>query len=211
MSEWDSMKEREPLKRPNLDGRVFGENGEPDVFIPGHLFPKVGFLVFSVLILLLGLWDLWGPASSVLFGEVSESRVAYMVRHSPGQADEVIRVRREIKEGDYGYETVFRHFVEVIDRNSRVQTFELAVASRQTPYALVNERVRVAYFPGATHAYGIYHHRTWAFGVSLLFMGMTFLPMAIFLVRMVGKPIPIDPEDPAELEKERRASGARHL
>lgn len=205
MSGGGSMNEPEPRKRSNLDGRVFGKNGEPDVFIPGHLLPKLGFLVFSIVIFLIGLWELWGPASRVLLGEVDESRVVYIVRESPGQPEEVIRVRREIEEGDYGYETVFRHFVEVIDSDSRVQTLELGVASRQTPYALVNERIRVAYFPGATHAYGIYHHRTWALGVSLMFMGMTFLPMSIFLVRMVGKPIQIDPEDPEELEKERRA------
>ncbi|MGC9450186.1 MAG: hypothetical protein ACP5I4_01955 [Oceanipulchritudo sp.] len=95
--------------------------------------------------------------------------------------------------------------MEVIDGDSRVQVFELGVASRQTPYALVNERVRVAYFIDHDIAYGVFHHRTWAFGVSLLFMGLTFVPMAVFLVRMVGRRIPIDPEDPAELEKERLA------
>lgn len=203
MSSEQAHNDSAATERVNLDGRVFGENGQPDVFIPGQLFTKITYLAFSVGILLLGMWDIWGPLRAVLFGETTEARVAYIVRESPGEADEIIRVRREIREGDYGYDTRFRHFVEVLDANSKVQVYELAVASQQTPYALVNERVQVAYLEGSAYAFGIYHHRTWAFGVSLVFMGFTFIPMAIFLVRMVGKRMEIDPEDPAELEKER--------
>jgi hypothetical protein len=191
--------------RINHDGRVFGTHGEPDYFVVGHFWPKLGFFIFSVVFLSVGLWELWAPLTRTLFGEIDEARVVRIVRQSPGEADELIRIRREIKEGDYPYDTIFRHFVEVQDAAGTLHSFELAVASRQRPYALVNERVRVAYFKGDSHAFGILQHRTWAFGCALVMMGATFVPLAWFLLRMVGQRIIIDPEDPAQLALEQEA------
>jgi hypothetical protein len=133
-------------------------------------------------------------------------RVVYLVRQSPGETDETIRIRREIKEGDYAYATLFRPFVEVPFADGSSKIFQLAVASRQTPYALVNERVRVAFYPQDDVAYGIRHHRTWAFGCGFVMVGSTLVIISCFLLRMVGKKNYIDPEDPAQLELERQAT-----
>lgn len=190
-------------QRINRDGRVFGENGEPDYFIPGHFAIKLLFFLASILVFLVGAWELWGPASRCVFGETAAGRIVYLVRESPGEPEETIRVRREIKEGDYPYDTIFRHFVSVPRAEGGSRVMQLAVASRQTPYALVNDRVRVAFFPGDSHAYGIRQHRTWAFGAGFLLVGTTFLCISGFLLSMVGKKVYIDPEDPAHLELER--------
>ena len=190
---------------PNRDGRIPGKDGQPDVFVAKDFWRKVAYVVFSFAILLVGVWEIWGPLSRVFLGEIGEARVVRIVRESPGEPAEIIRIRREIKEGDYSFDTLFRYYVEVVDQDGNPQIFEMAVASRQTPYALVNENFRVAYFKGGDYAYGIWHHRTWAMGAALIMMGFTFVPLSIYLLRMVGKPIPIDPEDPEELEKERQA------
>lgn len=192
--------------RINRDGRVFGENGEPDYFIAGHFGMKLAFFIASLLIMAFGVWDLWGPLSRSLFGQRATGRVVYLVRQSPGETDETIRIRREIKEGDYAYATLFRPFVEVPFADGSSKIFQLAVASRQTPYALVNERVRVAFYPQDDVAYGIRHHRTWAFGCGFVMVGSTLVIISCFLLRMVGKKNYIDPEDPAQLELERQAT-----
>lgn len=191
--------------RINRDGRIFGENGEPDYFVPGQFGIKLAFFIASLLIFAFGVWDLWGPLSRSLRGERATGRIVYLVRQTPGEADETIRIRRDIKEGDYAYDSIFRHFVEVPFPDGSSKIFQLAVASRQTPYALVNDRVRVAFHPEDDFAYGIRHHRTWAFGCGFILVGSTFVIISGFLLRMVGKKIYIDPEDPAQLELEQQA------
>ena len=192
-------------ERPNHDGRVFGENGEPDVFIPGNFWGSLAFFIFSCAMTVFGLWDMWEPSSRFVFGEVSEARVVQILRQSPGEADEVIRIRRVIKEDEFSHSTVFRHYVEVIDADGSPQILQMAVASRRVPYALINETFDVAYFPGGQYAYGILHHRTWAFGLAFTLMGGTLMALSWHILSMVGKPIIIDPEDPEDLQKEREA------
>lgn len=201
----EKQNETEATGQINLDGRTFRGPDEPDVFIPQDFWRKLSFVIFSVAILVVGVWELWGPLSRSVFGESGEGRVVRIVRETPGEPAEIIRIRREIEEGDYSYDTLFRHFVEVIDTDGNPLVFELAVASRYTPYALVNESFEVIYFTGEEYAYGLWQYRTWAFGCALVLMGLTFLPLSLYLFNMVGKPIEIDPEDPEQLEKERLA------
>lgn len=191
--------------RPNLDGRLFGKPGEPDVHIARDFWRKVAFLLFSTVLLVIGIWETWGPASRVIFGKTHEARVVRLIRKSPGEAEQAIRIRRQIEEGDYAYETRFRHFVEVFDEEGNPAILEMAVASRQTPYALVNDTFTVVHFADGDYAYGLWHHRTWAIGLTFLLMGLTFVPLSAYLLYLVGRPVVIDPEDPKELEKERRA------
>lgn len=199
------MPDRLEQARPNYDGRVFGGEGQPDVYIPGDFWPKLAFFLFSVAMTIFGLWDLWEPTTRVFLGEVEEARVVRIVRESPGESPEVIRIRREIAEGDYSFSTIFRHYVEVIGEDGNPQEFEMAVASRRMPYALVNETFDVAYFPEGEYAYGVLHHRTWAFGAAFTLMGLTFLSLSWYILKMVGKPIVIDAEDPEQLAKEAEA------
>lgn len=198
----DNPGTRWPEDIPNLDNRVFGEEGEPDVFIARDFWRKLLFLLFSLAILVVAVWEIWGPFSRLLLGERAEARVVRVERDSPGEPTEVIRVRREIEEGDYALGTTFRHFVEVLDAEGNPQVVEMAVASRQTPYALVNDTFTVIYFSDGEYAYGLWHHRSWAFGLTLLLLAVTFVPLSWYLFHLVGKPIPIDPEDPGEIRKE---------
>lgn len=191
--------------RINHDGRVFGENGEPDVFIPKDRMRKLAFVLFSLLILALGIWDLYGPMARWVFGEKTEGRIAYITVDSPGSETETIRIRREVSEGEYSYDTLFRYFVEVVLPDGNTTVKELSVASRNTPYASVNDWMTVVYFPADAHVVGLWQHRTWAFGCALLLMGLTFLPLSVYLYFMVGKPVVIDPEDPEQLRLEAEA------
>ena len=196
-----SLEEQKPL--PNFDGRTPGEAGQPDVFISRNFWSKFLFVVFSFGLLAFGIWDIWGPASRLFFGESAVGRVSSIIRETPGEPAETIRVKREIEEGDYARETLFRYFVEVADKNGNLSRYEMGVASRSTPYALVNENFKVIYFPGGEYAYGMWHHRTWAIGLTFLMMGFTFIPLSGYLLWMVGKPITIDPEDPEQIALER--------
>jgi len=196
-----SSEATQPL--PNFDGRTLGEAGQPDVFIPGNFMPKLLFVLFSWALLAFGIWDIWGPASRLFFGESAVARVSSIVRETPGEPAEIIRIKREIAEGDYARETLFRVFVEVADAKGDLTNLEMGVASRSTPYALVNENFKVIYFPGGEYAYGMWHHRTWAIGLTFILMGLTFIPLSGYLLWMVGKPIIIDPEDPEQIALER--------
>jgi hypothetical protein len=188
---------------PNFDERTPGQNGEPDVFIPGNFGPKLGFVIFSFALLAFGIWDIWGSASRLFFGEGGTGQVSRIVRESPGEEPETIRVKRDIAEGDYARETLFRYFVDVSSAEGDITTYELGVASRSFPYALVNENFKVIYFPDGEYAYAMWHHRTWAIGLTFLMLGLTFIPLSGYILWMVGKPIVIDPEDPEQIALER--------
>ncbi len=200
-----------PPERLNLDGRTFGENGQPDTFTPRDFWRKLVFFLFSIGIVCLAVWELWGPTTRFFAGERGVARVISIERQSPGESLETIRIKKEIKEGDYANDTIFRYFVEVLNQAGDIQLFEMAVASRSVPYALVNESFEVIYFPGDEYAYGLWHHRTWAIGFTLLFVGVTFTFLSGYLLWMVGKPIEISPESEEALEQERKKQAEDEL
>ena len=191
-------------ERFNLDGRTFGENGEPDVFIARDRMRKLAFVLFSFVILLVGIWDLYGPVSRWTLGEKTQGRIAYITIDSPGAPIETLRIRREIKEGEYSYDTLFRYYVEVISPDGNPAIKQLSVASRNTPFTSVNDWMTVVYEPEDDYVIGLWEHRTWAFGLALVLMGFTFIPLSVYLYLMVGKPIVIDPEDPELVAEEEK-------
>lgn len=184
------------LERPNYDGRVFGENGEPDVYIPGMFWPKLGFLLFSIALALFGVWTIWDPAARVISGEISEARVSRLERSQPGVPKQIFRYPITIEEE--AYTVTYRHFVQVEGDDGQTQSFIIGVDSRKKPYANVNDTITVAYFPDSDVAFAVYHHRTWAFGLGFLSVGGILVMLAWSTVRAVGKPIIIDPESPQE-------------
>ena len=150
-----------------------------------------------------GFWMLWAPTTAVLGGSIEEARVSRIVRSAPGLPDQVIRIRREPR--DESHTITFRHYVEVVLPDDTTREFRMAVDSRRKPYASVNDTFRVAFLPEGEVAFGVFHHRTWAFGAGFVGMGVTLLALSGYLLAQVGRPVVIDPEDPENLERERLA------
>lgn len=194
---------KEQKDRYNFDGRHFGKDGERDYFVPGLLIPKICYLIFTIALTGVGIWFLWDPAGALLFGETGEARVTKLVREQPGEQDQTIWFAREFK-GE-GHTVVYRHHVEVVDSEGVARQFRMGVDSRDKPYAKPNDTFDVAYFPDGEYAFGLFHHRTWAFGAGFFTVGFMLLCIAVFLLASVGKKIYIDPEDPEHLEAEERA------
>ena len=189
--------------RINHDGRVFGKDGEPDYFIPDGYTPKLLFVIFAFVFFGMGLWLLWDPAIRLFYGETEEARVSKIIRKEAGMDDQIIRTRREIKPEESNFSLFYEHYVEVPMKDGTTKEFRMGVDARTEPHNNVNDTFEVIFFPDDDVAYGLYHHRTWAFGLGFLFMSVTFIPLSLTLLFMVGKPIYIDPEDPELLEKEK--------
>jgi len=198
----------------SLDGRQVSDvPGEPDVYVPGHFMAKMGFVVLSLVILAFGIWLLWAPTTRLLFGETSEARIAYIVRTEPGVADRTIRYAKDIEEGHHT--VVYQHFVAVEDEKGEQSVMRLAVDSARKPYARVNDVVKVVHFAEDDAAFGVFHHRTWAFGLAFFFVGAMLSMLSINTLWAVGKPIVIDEESEEslaeEVEKQRLdALGSKH-
>jgi hypothetical protein len=190
-------------ERVNHDGRVYGKNGEPDVFIPGFRGAKAAFVLFSLGIIAAGIWMLWAPGMALLTGETGEARVSRIIQSLPGEPDQTIRIRKTIE--DQGHLARYRHFVEIIGEDGQAYEFEMAVGSTQKPYARVNDTFPVAYLPGAEYAHGIKQLRTWAFGIAFTVFGLMVFSIAWYLFINVGKPVIIDPESEEDLEAEKEA------
>ncbi len=186
--------------RLNHDGRVFGYNGAPDVFIPGCFWGKLLFVVYAAAMMGFGIWCIWGPATAFLFGTHAEARVVRVVRVAPGLPSQTIRVRRAFK--DDSYDVQFQHYVEVEQADGTSLELRVAADSRRKPYAVVNDTFRVAYGAGSTVAYGVFQQRTWGFGAVFLLLGVTLLVFSSYLLARVGKPVIIDPESPEALAAE---------
>jgi len=190
-----------PLPYHRLDGRkVSDKPGEPDVHVPGHFWVQVAYVLFSLSIVAFGTWLIWAPLSRLVAGEISESKVVHIVRTEPGVPDQTIRFARDIPEQEHTVR--FQHFVAVEDEEGRRHVMRLGVDSARQPYARVNEIVKVIHFPDDTVAFGLLHHRTWAFGAGYLAVGFILSMLSINSLWAVGKPIVIDPENPEELEEE---------
>jgi hypothetical protein len=180
----------EPQFRVAADGRVF--------YTPDKFWPKLAFLLGSLLILAFGLGLAWDPLTTLLFGEKATARVVRIVRSDPGEEDRVIRFRQPIEAGGPG--TSFAYFVAVETPAGERRELRLGVGSRGSPYevaagtaANINEEFEVIYRPGEDIAYGLYHHRTWAFGAGFVFVGGLLTICAIPTLRAVGREIEVDP------------------
>jgi hypothetical protein len=163
-------------------------------YFPNHPVLKTFFLVFSLALLVLGGWLIEPPLSRWLTGQTSTARVVEILREEPGKEPERIRYRKEIHEGNHL--TTFTYTVAVPRSEGGRDSFIMAVGSRRAPYANVNDEFRIIYFAEDNHAYGLLHHRTWAFGVGFLFIGGLLTLCAVPTLLAVGKPILIDPEGP---------------
>ena len=121
-----------------------------------------------------------------------------IVRTEPGEPDQVVRHRKAFKaEGNMGVH--FQHWVS-IENGAAPLVYRLGVDSRKIPYANVNDRIEVVFFPDDPEeiAFAPGHARTWGIGVLYSAIGLTFLVAGIPMLWAVGKPIVIDPEAPPE-------------
>jgi hypothetical protein len=158
---------------------------------PNHPIMKLVFLLFSLSILALGVWCIWEPAARFFNGKRDTAKVTRIIRTEPGKDPEIIRYRKDIPEGEYF--TKFSYEVTVGDGNKTAKVMTLGVGSKRNAYANWGDEVEVIYFEKDDYAYGLFHHRTWAFGAGFLFVGLVLTITAIPTLYMVGKPIKIDP------------------
>jgi len=180
----------DPTLQQGKDGHWF--------HVPHRFGAKLVFLLFSLAMLALGVWFIYPPLSRWLGGQKAMARVVEILKEEPGQPPERIRYRKEIPEGSYL--TTFTYTVAVPQPEGGRDEFTMAVGSKREPYANVNDEFKIIYFDGEDHAYGLLHHRTWAFGVGFLFIGTLLTLCAVPTLLAVGKPILIDPEAADEPE-----------
>jgi hypothetical protein len=174
----------EPTIHKTADGKL--------VHIPDNAGPKLGFVVFALLVFAFGVWTIWDPAARLLFGERAVGRVSEIIRSEPGSPPQVIRYRQPIAEGTDN--TRFQYWVTVPDADGEERVLRLGVGSLRSAYANINDEFTVIFSTADDIAYGLLHHRTWAFGVGFLFVGCLLLLVAVPTYLAVGKPIEIDPE-----------------
>ena len=170
---------------------------------PNRFALKVVFLLVSFAILGLGTWLIWDPAARFFTGTRAMVRVTEILREEPGGEQEVIRYRKDIPEGDHLTKFTYTVTYEPPEGGSRELT--MAVGSIRNAYNIVNDEFEVIFFEDEDYAYGLFHHRTWAFGVGFLFVGGLLTIAAIPTLYMVGRPIKIDPEaaEPGEEDPEK--------
>ena len=196
---WVAADRDAPPRPPQFDGPEFHTDADGQVwYTPGHFKSKLAFLFASLAVVAVGLWMVWDPARALLLGERGVGRVVRIEREEPGAPPEVIRYRRPIAAGTEA--TRFDYYVAVERPGGERREFRLAVGSRREPYevaagtaANVNEQFDVIYDPAGTVAYGLFHHRTWAFGAGFLFTGGLLTLCAVPTVLAVNKPIAVDP------------------
>ena len=169
-------------------------------YTPDKFVPKLLFLIGSVLIVILGIVLGWDPATRWAFGERSDAHVTRIVREEPDQDPEIIRYRKTIPEGDHL--TRFTYTVGVEQESGQTKEMTLAVGSRRNTFANVNDSMEVVYFQDEDHAYQLFEHRTWAFGIGFFVIGAILTACAIPTLYAVGKPILIDPEAAEPTDKE---------
>jgi hypothetical protein len=168
-----------------------GEDGNWYHF-PHRFGLKVGFLLFSLFILAVGIWFIKDPAARFFFGERAQARVTEIHRTEADGQQEVIRYRKTIPEGSHLTRFTYTVIVEYQDGSNK--KMDLAIGSLRNPTENVNDEFEVIFFPEEDYAYGLFHHRTWAFGVGFLFVGSLLTLCAVPTLLAVGKPILIDPE-----------------
>ena len=154
------------------------------VHTPHRFGPKLVFLLFSLAMLILGAWLIYPPLSRWLTGETAMARVVEILKEEPGQPPERIRYRKQIPESSHL--TTFTYTVAVPRPEGGRDEFIMAVGSRREPYAIYNDQFRIIYFEGEDHAYGLLHHRSWAFGVGFLFIGSLLTLCAVPTLLAVG-------------------------
>jgi hypothetical protein len=177
------------------------------VYVPGWFWPKLAFFLFALLVFTFGVVLLWPPMSRLLVGEVERGRIVRLVVTQPGAEDQIYRYRREFDE--QGQAVIFQHYIAVEREDGTQQIMRMGVDSRKLPYANVNDEVKVAFFKGDDYAFGVHHHRTWAFGAAYTVVGLVFLVCGIPMLLAVGKPIEVDPENPEALKEMREQERER--
>jgi hypothetical protein len=169
---------------------------DPRTYTPGYVLHKWLYLAFGGLVLAFALSMVWQPLGRLLFGEHAEGRVREIVRVEPGAPDQSFRHRRTYQP-ESNMAVTFQHHVSVSINGAPV-LFRLGVDSRKLPYANVNDRFTVVYFPDDPDriAFAPGHARTWGMGLLYLVVGLCFVATGLPMLVAARKPITIDPEAP---------------
>jgi hypothetical protein len=176
---------------PTEDPSIFTHEGKR-YHIPGSRPQKIAYVFGGLLCLTLGIWFSWDALGRLLLGQTSEARVVRIVKVVPGAENTTFRYRRALlPERDRSI--TFQHYVEVTDGVEK-RVLRLGVDSRVQPYANVNDRLTVCYYPNDSYAFVPAQARTWGIGALYGVIGLAFVAMGLPMLLAVGKPIEIDPE-----------------
>lgn len=167
-------------------------------YTPDKYFAKLAFLIGSLVLTAVGVALIWDPTVRYFFGEQESARITRIERYEPDKEPQLIRYRKEITEGDYYTRFTYTATVDRDDGSS--VDYTLAIGSRRNAFANVNDDVEIIYFAGEDHAYQLYEHRTWSFGIGFLFVGLLLTACAVPTLLAVGKPMLIDEEAPEETQ-----------
>lgn len=166
---------------------------QPETYTPGWVVAKVLYLAFGLLLTGYGLILIWQPLGRLVFGEVVTAPVTQIVRVEPGIGEQVFAYRRTYSP-EVNMAVTFQHYVSV-PLDKRTVLLRLGVDSRKIPYANVNDRLRVAYYPQDTRrlAWVVTDPRSWGIPVLLLAVATAFIATGIPMLLAARRPIRIDP------------------
>ena len=185
------MKKNLHSRVPTDDPSIFEEGGRR-FHVPGSFTLKAIFLAFGLGVFSIGLLFLWDPVGRLLFGQTASARVVAIVKKTPGTGDVTYRYRRQFpRERDRSI--TFQHFVSV-RHNGEQRILRLGVDSRVEPYANINDRITICFYPEDDYAFAKYHLRSYGMGVLYFAVGLAFVGSGIPMLLAVGRPIEIDPE-----------------
>lgn len=165
----------------------------PQTYTPGYVLAKLAYLAFGLLLLGFGVALIWQPAGRFLLGETARAPVTQIVRLEPGQPEQIFQYRRNYAP-EINMAVTFQHFVSVPIEGRQV-LFRLGIDSRKSPYANVNDRLLVAFYPDDPQriAFVANDPRSWGIPVLLLAVASAFVATGIPMLIAARRPIPIDP------------------
>lgn len=173
-------------------------NANHEVYVPGHVPQKVGMLVFGLVLILFGLWQLAPKVSLVLRGSRAEAVAVAVVKQRPGSPDLVVHDDAAIVGITEKFDRTVRFWNVFTFADSTGKHHEVRLPSPsllQPAYPIADTgglpySLRVAYDPNRPERY-VFHtvFSTWVFPVLVVAIGLLTSVAALLLLRAARRPI----------------------